>query len=155
VESLANRRRTRVRLAQRCAEHWFLIRARLDCVSELSDHLLMTKARAIEAAASAQAEKYGASVAARHGWPLHPSRRTSDADDHEPSRTRAASRRTLRRARRALAPRPALRVPGARSAKGASTTGRTPTLTARSSTWGALVLCWNRSAHWFGRSVPA
>ena len=42
------------------------------------------------------------------------------------------SRRTLRRARRALAPRPALRVPGARSAKGASTTGRTTTLTARS-----------------------
>jgi len=39
---------------------------------------------------------------------------------------------TLRRARRALAPRPALRVPGARSAKGASTTGRTTTLTARS-----------------------
>ena len=42
------------------------------------------------------------------------------------------SRRTLRRARRALAPRPALRVPGARSAKGASTTGRTTTHTARS-----------------------
>ena len=43
-------------------------------------------------------------------------------------------RRTLRRARRLVfeAPRPALRVPGARSAKGASTTGRSATLNARS-----------------------
>src|SRR3954470_891914 len=42
------------------------------------------------------------------------------------------TRRTLRRARRAWAPRPALRVPGARSE--ASTTDRIPTHTARSST---------------------
>src|SRR3954467_12887602 len=50
---------------------------------------------------------------------------------------------TLRRARPALAPRPALRVPGARSANGASTTGRTATHYARSNPrihWGALKL---------------
>ncbi len=49
------------------------------------------------------------------------------------SESESVSRRTLRRARRALAPRPALRVPDARSAKGASTTGRSTTYQARSS----------------------